>query len=115
MKTQNVEQVVIDVDSDLKDRAEILFGRIGMSINTALNSFLRKAVDESAVSFITDEKSSGFGTGISACEISDAFSVAVQNAISENKRKGFPVARYDKENQRAYLEMPDGKREYVNG
>jgi len=115
MKTQNVEQVIIDVDSDLKNRAEILFGSVGMSISTALNIFLRKAVDESSVPFVTNEKGTGFGTGISVNEITDAFTLAVQNVISENKQKGFLIARYDKENKQAYLEMPDGKQEYVNG
>ena len=27
--------------------------------------------------------------------------------------KGLPVSRYDKETKRAYLEYPDGRREYV--
>ena len=29
------------------------------------------------------------------------------------KIKGLPVARYDAETKRAYLEYPDGRREYV--
>jgi len=114
MKTQNVEQVIIVVDSDLKNQAETLFGSMGMSISTALNVFLRKAVDESLVPFVINEKSTGFGTGISVNKITDAFTMAVQKVISESRQKGFPVARYDKENKQAYLEMPDGKREYVN-
>ena len=108
-------RVTIRVDKDLKERADILFDRLGLNMTTALNVFLRKAVNESAIPFVISEKNTGFGAGYSADEISSAFSVAVQNEIAENKRKGFPIARYDTHKKQAYLETSDGNREYVNG
>ena len=115
MNTQNDVRVTVRVDKDLKERADILFERLGLNMTTALNVFLRKAVSESAIPFPVSEKSTGFGTGYSASDISNAFSVAVQNDITENKKKGFPVAKYDADKRAAYLETIDGKREYVNG
>ena len=46
--------------------------------------------------------------GFSSDDITRAFSEAVATEISENKKQGFPIARYDKTEQRAYLENADG-------
>ena len=40
--------------------------------------------------------------------------MAVDDAIARKKQNGSPVARYDEENKKAYLEYADGRREYVN-
>ena len=114
MKVQNDVRVTIRVDRDLKKHAESLFERMGMNMSTALNVFLRKAVDESAIPFPISVKNGNFGYGLSSGDISAAFSTAVQEEIAEKKRKGFPVARYDVDKQLAYIESADGTREYVN-
>ena len=115
MNTQNDVRVTIRVDKNLKERAEILFGRLGMNMSTALNVFLRKAVDEEAIPFaVSAAKSTGFGAGLSPGDITQAFSAAVQDDISGKQRNGYPVARYDAVGKRAYLESADGAREYVN-
>lgn len=51
--------------------------------------------------------------GISDEELTLRFkeSIRIDNEI--RKVKGLPVAKYDKEKQKAYLEYPDGRREYV--
>ena len=41
------------------------------------------------------------------------FRMAVRHAIEEKLAKGLPVARYDKASKKAYLEYPDGRREYA--
>ena len=116
MKVQdNDVRVTIRVDRDLKERADILFSNLGLNMTTALNVFLHKAVNESAIPFAVSEKSAGFGHGYSVGDISNAFSAAVQNEVAGNKQKGFPVARYDTDKRQAYLESSDGKREYING
>jgi len=48
-------------------------------------------------------------------DITNAVLRSGQIAVEEQRRKGLPVAQYDFENKRAYLEFPDGRREYVNG
>ena len=115
MKTQTDVRVTIRVDKDLKEQAEVLFDRLGMNMSTALNVFLRKAVDEAAIPFPVSAKATGLGAGYSPGDITSAFRDAVQNNVSENRRNGFPIARYDTDQKRAYLEAADGTREYVNG
>ncbi len=38
--------------------------------------------------------------------------IALDNELK--KIKGLPVAKYDSQTQKAYLEYPDGRREYEN-
>ncbi len=115
MKAQNDVRVTIRVDRDLKERAEGLFDRLGMNMSTALNVFLRKAVDEEAIPFPVSAKGTRFGTGYTADDISGAFEAAVRNDIAEQRQSGLPVAKYDAESKRAYLEAADGTREYIHG
>lgn len=46
-------------------------------------------------------------------KLTPLFRLAIQQAIEETKAKGLPIARYDRDTQKPYLEYPDGKREYV--
>ena len=115
MRVQNDVRVTIRVDKDLKDRAESLFYRLGMNMTTALNVFLRKAVDEEAIPFLVGTKSAVFGNGYTSADITGAFDAAVRNEVAEHQRQGFPVARYDAVSRQSYLESADGTREYVNG
>ena len=115
MRVQNDVRVTIRVDKDLKERADSLFDRLGMNMTTALNVFLRKAVDEEAIPFAIGAKSMVFGNGYAPNEITSAFETTVRNEIADAQRKGFPVARYDADSKRSYLESADGTREYVNG
>ena len=115
MRVQNDVRVTIRVDKDLKDRADSLFDRLGMNMTTALNVFLRKAVDEEAIPFVIGTKSAVFGNGYTSADITSAFDAAVRNEVAENQRKGHPVARYDAISKRSYLESADGTREYING
>ncbi|MBP5604173.1 MAG: hypothetical protein J6X60_01330 [Ruminiclostridium sp.] len=51
--------------------------------------------------------------GLTDDELTERFkeSIHIDNEI--RKIKGAPVAKYDTETKRAYLEFPDGRREYV--
>ena len=115
MRVQNDVRVTIRVDKDLKERAESLFDRMGMNMTTALNVFLRKAVDEEAIPFMIGSKSATFGNGYTADDITNAFNASVRSEIDNKQSSGFPVARYDTDSKQAYLEYSDGTREYVNG
>ena len=115
MKAQNDIRVTIRVDKDLKESAEALFERMGMNMSTAFNVFLRKVVEESAIPFTIKVKPFTIGYGLSANDVTEAFTIAVHDEIVENKRKGFPIAKYDVIKKQAYLEKADGTREYVNG
>lgn len=43
--------ICIRIDAGLKERAEVLFNELGLSINTAVNVFLRQAVREGRIPF----------------------------------------------------------------
>ena len=113
MPVQNDARVTIRVDKDLKDRADALFGRLGLNMTTALNVFLRKAVEEEAIPFPVSAKKVTFGAGYTVSDITDAFVSAVQDVTAVKQRDGYAVARYDAPSGRAYLECADGTREYV--
>ena len=51
--------------------------------------------------------------GISDEELTLRFKESIRLDEEERRIKGLPVARYDDESGRAYLEYPDGRREYV--
>lgn len=51
--------------------------------------------------------------GISDEELTLRFRASIRIDDEVRKIKGLPVARYDSESKRAYLEYPDGRREYV--
>ena len=51
--------------------------------------------------------------GISDEELTQRFKEAIRIDDEVRRIKGLPVARYDDESKRAYLEYPDGRREYV--
>jgi len=113
LKAHNDVRVTIRIDKDLKERAESLFEFLGMNMTTALNVFLRKAVEASAIPFEVSAKNTGFGAGLSSGELTRAFEAAVHNELAQNQRQGLPIARYDAAKKQAYLESADGTREYI--
>ena len=115
MNVQNDVRVTVRVDKDLKENADSLFERLGLNMSVAFNMFLRKAVNEDAIPFPVSTKNSGFGNGLSAGNITNAFNTAVANDIKANQQKGLLIAGYDADRKQAYLESVDGTREYING
>ena len=111
---QNDVRVTVRVDRSLKNSADNLFERLGLNMTTAFNVFLRKAVDENAIPFPVSTKSAGFADGLSSDDITCAFTDAVTKETSRNAKNGHPIARYDVNARRAYLETADGSREYVH-
>ena len=78
-------------------------------------SYKQLISNRGAVPFPDGTKNSGFGHGRSAGCVTNTFNSAVQNDVNANKQKGLPIAKYDVVKKRAYFEMPDGTREYING
>ena len=115
MSVQSDVRVTVRVDKDLKESAEYLFERLGLNMSVAFNMFLRKAVNEDAIPFPVSARSTGFGHGLSAEQVTSSFSTAVQHNIRTNQANGLPVAKYDSKKNQAYLELADGTREYING
>ena len=51
--------------------------------------------------------------GVSDEELTYRFNEAIRIDEEIRRIKGLPIARYDSATKRAYLEYPDGRREYV--
>ena len=51
--------------------------------------------------------------GITDEELTERFKASIRIDDEIRRIKGAPCPRYDKKTKRAYLEYPDGKREYV--
>ncbi len=51
--------------------------------------------------------------GISDDELTERFKESIRIDDEIRRIKGLPVARYDDEKMQAYIEYPDGRREYV--
>jgi DNA-damage-inducible protein J len=111
MQVQDV-RVTIRVNRELKENAETLFDYLGLNMSNAVNIFLRKAVDQKGIPFTVNTGKEDFG-GLNTSEVTGIFTNAVNQEVSNKQKKGLPVARYDTEKQRAYLEYADGAREYV--
>jgi antitoxin component of RelBE/YafQ-DinJ toxin-antitoxin module len=116
MQAQGV-RVTIRVNRQLKKNAEDLFDCLGLNMSNAVNIFLRKAVDQRGIPFPVNTgpvDTGGQGVvGLSTGEVTKAFNDAVKQCITKKQKEGLPVARYDMESGRAYLENADGSREYV--
>ena len=111
MKTQDV-RVTIRINRELKENAETLFKYLGLNMSNAINIFLRKAVDQKGIPFPV-KTGSRWGIGLGVADITGIFNAAVAQDIERKQKKGLPIARYDTESGRAYLENADGSREYV--
>ena len=53
--------------------------------------------------------------GVSDDELTERFRAAVRIENEIKRVKGAPIAGYDMKKRAAYLEYPDGRREYVVG
>ena len=51
--------------------------------------------------------------GMTDDEMTERFIAAVRIADEIKRIKGVPIARYDKEQRKPYLEYPDGRRKYT--
>ena len=111
MQTQDV-RVTIRVNRELKERAESLFDYLGLNMSNAINIFLRKAVNQRGIPFPVNIGIS-WSSGLDVAEITRIFNDAVTQDIEKKQNRGLPIARYDTELGRAYLENTDGSREYV--
>jgi len=51
--------------------------------------------------------------GLSPGKVTKVFNQSIKQNIAKKQEEGLPIARYDPELRRAYLENADGTREYV--
>ena len=73
----------------------------------------RRVLSKPKIKEIKIKNKLDFTFGIPDEEITKRFQAAVADSINKAKQLGLPIALYDKESKKAYLEYPDGRREYV--
>lgn len=99
------------VDTDTKEKANEIFQKLGMNLSTAVNVYLHSVVINQGIPFLlTLDRVDIVGKDIARFESASKEFVAKE--IADAKTNGHPVALYDNELKRAYLEYPDGRRDY---
>ena len=111
-----LEEISIPVNKAVMEEAEKIFQQNGLTIETAINMYLKKVADADGMQFvlglIKEEQEYNKSLEQQDDYMTEAFKASVNEAIAVTKMRGNPVARYDFETQMPYMEYPDGHREY---
>jgi addiction module RelB/DinJ family antitoxin len=93
----------VRIDSATKRSAESVFNALGMTMSAGINIFLTRVAQSRSIPFaleITDDPLDA--------QMRRAVNASVGNSI----RRNAPIALFDDEQNRPYLEYPDGKVSY---
>ncbi len=102
--------VHVRVSPALKEEAEKVLAASGTTMSATVNMLLSKIVNVGGIPFSVTSDQSILGSDISM--IDQACQQAIVEANAKKRAKGVPLAFYDTELKKAYLEYPDGKRVY---
>lgn len=106
------DYIHVRINPELKSAAEKVLGQTELSLSVAVNMFLRKVVNTGGIPFdVTNDQSI---LGSDYAQIERAAQDAVDASIARKRAKGLPVAMYDAESKRAYLEYPDGSKVFYD-
>ncbi len=100
----NESRLSIRVDPKTKRRAENVFNTLGMSLSTGVNIYLTRVAAFQSIPFPLEVDN--------LLAIESRMKDAVRSKTAKMKADNTPVALYDDELKRPYLEYPDGRREY---
>ena len=99
------------VDETLKKAAEDVFALLGITMSTAINLYLNQVVVTQGIPFpITTERSPMF-----SAKNFDSKNNYFNPTLAKVRRiteKEIPVIRYDDEDEKRYLQQPDGQRDF---
>lgn len=93
----------VRVDSTTKKNAEAVFIALGMNLTTGINIFLTRVAQSRSIPFaleLDDDPQDMLMRG------------AVKASVSKTRESGAPIALFDAEQNRPYLEYSDGRRVY---
>ena len=112
-----MDTLTLNIDQNVIKKAEVYAKNANTTVPKLIEEYLLSIssnveVDYGGIPFPVQTGNKGFG-GLSINEVTDSFNNAVKEDIAKKHKKGLPVARYDIETRRAYLENADGTREYV--
>ena len=104
----------VRVNEDVKRRAEDVFHELGLTMSAGINLYLSQVALQRSVPFlltqIPQEKQSDFELRKQIEELKAQ--MAVYKKIQGMLERGVPVALFDDQQKRPYLEHADGRREY---
>ena len=110
------EELNIPVNRAVMEEAEKVFQQNGLTIQTAINMYLKKVADIDGTQFLLallkEEQEYNKALDQQDDYMTAVFKAAVNEAIQDSFASGIPVARYDVEAKKPYMEYPDGRREY---
>jgi addiction module RelB/DinJ family antitoxin len=93
----------VRVDGTTKKNAEAVFSALGMNLTTGINIFLTR---------VSQTRSIPFPLELDSDPQDMLMRGAVKSRVSKTLENGAPVALFDAEQNRPYLEYADGRRVY---
>jgi addiction module RelB/DinJ family antitoxin len=93
----------VRVDATTKKNAEAVFSALGMNLTTSINIFLTKVAQSRSIPFALELDGDPQDMPMRG---------AVKASVNKSREKGAPIALFDAEKNRPYLEYADGKRVY---
>jgi DNA-damage-inducible protein J len=105
------------VDEDVKRRAESVFRELGLTMSTGIVLYLNQVVAQRGIPFPLMQ---GHQSKPSEMEFRKQMEelkaqMAVDSKIEGMRERGIPIALYDDQQKRPYLQHPDGRRVYDIG
>jgi len=93
----------VRVDNATKRAAEAVFNALGMNLSTGINIFLARVAQSRSIPFALE---------LEADPVDVRMRNAVRVGMADASAQGAPVALFDDERKRPYLEYADGRRVY---
>ena len=106
----------VRVDEDVKSRAEKVFHELGLTMSAGIVLYLNQVVDQRGIPFPL-QAGRGRPTEMELRKQVEELKaqMAVGSKIKGMRGRGVPVALYDDQQKRPYLEYPGGQRVYDLG
>jgi addiction module RelB/DinJ family antitoxin len=108
------ERVNFRANKTAKHEAERVLRAMGLNLSDGLNMFLARVAAEHRVPFqlaMTREEV----LGADALALGTAVTGSIRAEVQRSVAAGAPVARFDRESGRAYVQYGDGRKEYLDG
>jgi len=103
----------VRVSPKQKKDAEIILTSLGLTMTMGIHLFLNSVIEHRGIPFeIKQSRDSMLGSKIADME--RKFQAAAMSEIENTHSGGHPVALYDKQKKRSFLEYPDGMRVYAD-
>jgi addiction module RelB/DinJ family antitoxin len=104
----------VRVDEDIKRQAGSIFRRSGLTLSAGINLYLSQVALHNSIPLLqtsaAQDRQNEFEIRKQLEELKAQ--IAVNSRIKDMQERGAPVALYDDELKRPYLEYPDGKLVY---